>query len=188
MSKVNLRIRGTFNQVHGVGAKKINAVLKQKMEIAMDIITDEVHKKAKEYALGVDIPFNIDPNQKKNISVDSTGNLSSQIFKYIKQRHGLKWESVITAFPEYSSFVEWGTGIYGSGSPWVVYVKDKTMKFESGGETVFARRVVKFGGRPVPFMRAARWFMIDNVHKRLRTHMKQLKQTERMTIVSGEVK
>ncbi len=187
MSKVNLRIHGTFNQVHGVGAKKINAVLKQKMEIAMDIITDEVHKKAKEYALGVDIPFNIDPNQKKNISVDSTGNLSNQIFKYIKQRHGLKWESIITAFPEYASFVEWGTGEFGPYRTPIIPTNEEFLHFKTYDGKWIRTRSVR-GQEPKPFLRGAKWWMIDNVHKRLRTHMKQLKQTERMAIVSGEVK
>lgn len=65
---------------------------------------------------------------------------------------------VITSSDPKAPFVEYGTGSRGEmpTGPYVIEPKRaKALKFEVGGKTVFAKRVIHPGVRPRPFLRPA---------------------------------
>ncbi len=170
MSDLELKISGTLTKATGPGSRAINKLLQEKvMPVIMDTITEDVHARAVEYAKGIESPEQKVPRQathpigKSPSGYSSDGTLSDSI-KIISRpptTHG-KYRSVIAALVEYASYVEFGTGIFGPrGTPIVAKGRGKNpMVFEANGKKVFAWYTL--GQPPNPFMRGAKFYIIDN--------------------------
>jgi len=171
MSDLELEIRGSVQKISGPGSRAINKIMQeQALPVIMDIITDDVHAKAMDYASGIESPAQKVPRQathpigQSDSGYSPTGELSESI-KIIHKDPTKKgiYRSVIAALLEYASWVEFGTGIFGPrGEPIVPKGRGKNavMVFEANGKTVFAKMIL--GQPPQPFMRGAMWYIIDN--------------------------
>ena len=163
MTDLNLKISGHLTKLSGKGSRAINKFLQEKiMPVIIDVVTDDVHAKAVAYASGIESPEQKVPRQATHpigqspSQYSSTGTLADSIKIVEKTSTG----SLISALVEYASYLEFGTGIFGpQGQP--IVAKGKAMKFEYQGKTVFAKMTL--GQPPQPFMRASKWFIIDNV-------------------------
>lgn len=168
MSDLELKISGRYTKMKGPGSLFFNRLIESEViPVIMDIITEDVHTKAVDYASGIESPEQKVPRQATHPIGQSPSDYSSDgtLAESIKIIHREptktgKYRSVIAALVEYASWVEFGTGIFGPQGQPIVAKGKGTMKFEYKGKTIFAKMIL--GQPPQPFMRGAVWYIIDN--------------------------
>ncbi len=164
---LELHISGTLKKMKGPGSRAINKMLEEKVvPVIMEQITNDVHTKAVEYASGISTPEQKVPQQathaigQSDSWYNSTGKLADSIkISYQSTTTRGKHRSIISTDLEYAPWVEFGTGIFGRrGGP--IVPKGKLLVFPFQGKTIAASFVL--GQPPNPFMRSAKWFLMDN--------------------------
>ncbi len=170
MSDLELKINGRFEKMRGPGSRFFNRLIENEViPVIMDTITDDVHAKAVDYASGIESPEQKVPRQAthpigQSDSGYSSGGTLAESVKVIHREptKAGKYRSVIAALTEYASWVEFGTGIFGPrGTPIVAKGRGKRpMVFEINGKKVFTWFTL--GQPPQPFMRGAKWYIMDN--------------------------
>jgi len=165
MGEVRIELSGSIVPIKGKGSRQLNRLLNDEvLPIVMEQVTVDISEKAREYAKGVDIPSqSISPIQAKHKigNSDSGYESTGELEKSIKVSYSSKIKSFIDAMAEYSSWVEFGTGIFGkSGGP-IVPKTGKVMIFPFRGKTIAASMIL--GQPPNPFMRGAIWYVSDNI-------------------------
>ena len=160
-------------KITGKGAVVLNKAVKKKMTDMFPKIVEAVKNRAKEYAGGLTMPSIIGGmNNKIGISESGyipSGELAGQIFATHSEPHGLFWKSTVSSLSKHSSWVEFGTGLYGPEHKIIEYDKvdhkkpiNETHTFSfpyQGGKKVVSSIL---GQHPKPFMRAAKWWFMDH--------------------------
>ncbi len=167
MTELEINIVGNLKKLKGPGSRAINKMLEEKVvPIIMEQITVDVHAKAVEFASGISTPEQKVPQQathaigQSDSWYNSTGKLAESIkVSYQPTTTTGKHKSMISTDLEYAPWVEFGTGIFGKrGGP--IVPKGELLVFPFQGKTIAASFVL--GQPPQPFMRGAKWFLMDN--------------------------
>jgi len=169
MPSVSIELEGKVIPLSGKGSQKLNKILREQiLPIVVESITVDISNKSQEFAKGIDIPSQmIDKVQSKHaIGRSESGyNSTGKLAESIKTSYLSKIKSKIEALAEYSSWVEFGTGIFGPRGQPIVPKKGKLLSFPYKGNTIVVKSTL--GQPPNPFMRSSIWYLNNNLKETL---------------------
>lgn len=162
MTKLKIRIEGTFERCSGKYSKQLNKMLTFLTNVITTEVGVDVEQKAKEYAAGIDSPPQKVSRQADHPigKSDSEYSLTGQLEQGISMFSHGKATVTITSAAEHSSHVEFGTGVFGPTRNPIVARGDNPLSFVYKGKLIHRQSVL--GQAPNPFLRGSVWYTIDN--------------------------
>lgn len=164
MGEVAILVKGNVKYASGKGSRKFNQYLKEKIiPVIMETFAEDVQLKAREHASGISLPLQRLPEQATHpIGKSESGNILTGFLEHsIELNKMANFDYQIISTVSYASWVEFGTGIFGPTGQKIKPVTKQALKFTTPNFGTLVNLSVK-GQRPNPFMRGAKWYIIDN--------------------------